>query len=180
MTLVTRTDRRPTLSFPRMEGLEPGVQVAFFWNSSRAPNGDGVPGGAAEIDYDTPLAGPFKLFTDDQIIPFGGGFGLGGFGERGASRSPSGGWCGGGFAAGAFGVGGSEFSFRFPFPLRDGDYQIAAVYADRLGNLQAPPGTVLDLEIAALPRPPSGLKWSVAAGVLTAEWQHSPEFAATA
>lgn len=179
--MITYSDasRRPMLRIPRMEGLEPDIYIVLFWNASRAPNLDGVPGGEAAIDYTTPLAGPRRLFTDDQIVPFGGGFAAGGFGEVGASRSPSGGFGGGGFAAGAFGIGGSYFSWQFPFPLRDGVYKIAALYADALGNVQAPPGTILELEVAAVPRPPSNLSFTVDGGNLIVDWFHSPEFAAT-
>ena len=177
--LVTRTDRRPTISFPRLEFLEPDIQAAFFWNGARAPNGDGVPGGEAAIDYATALYGPAPIFRGDQIKPFGGRFGRGGFGERHALHSPSGGFGGGPFAAGAFGVGGSFFSWRFTFPLRDGDYQIAALYADSLGNLPAPPGTVMVLRVEALPRPAADLAWMMEPGIFSSNWTHTPEFAAT-
>jgi hypothetical protein len=177
--LITRDDRRPTLRFGRPNFLEPGIQVVYYWNGTRAPNGDGVPGGAAAIDYDTPLAGPLPLFNDDQLIPFGGRYGAGPYAALTARRSPSGGYGGGPYGAGGYGVGGSWFDWQFPFPLRDGVYSIARCLADALGNVADPPGLVDTLEIAAVPRTPSLLSWEVSGGIFYLRWAHSPEFAPT-
>lgn len=188
--LYTGSDRMPTLTFPRDQNLEALIQVVFFWNGGRAPNGDGWPAGGA-VDYTTPLAGPFPIFTDDHGVWLGGGWANGGWAEPGALRSPSGGWGGGGFAGGPFGVGSSEFKWRFGFPLRDGDYVVVARYADCVGgdlrrlrdlayaNVQASGGSQLDLTVAALPRPPSNLSWTIVGSDVVASWLHSPEFMPT-
>lgn len=190
---VTRDDRRPTIQLYRKECLEPRIRLVLYWNGTIAPNGDGIPGGEADVDYDTPLNGytvdrrsgarlpgqPLFLIGQ-QRLAFGGRYGRGAYGRIGASRSATGGYGGGPYGGGAYGVGASFYTWRFPFPLRDGDYRIAALYADELGNVQDPPGTILVLTVAAVPRPPLDLRVTSDGVTLAASWTHSPEFAATA
>lgn len=178
--VITRADRRPTISIPRAANLEAHIQIALFWNGTLAPNGDGIPGGEAAIDYTRPLAGPFPLYLNDQRTTYGGGWGHGPWCEPGALQSPSGGWARGPWCKGPWCVGGSSFSWQFPIPMRDGDYQIAGLYADELGNVQDAPGTVMVMRVAAVPRPPSGLTAQVSGGNLILNWWPSDEFKAVA
>ncbi len=146
------TTRQPTIRVPRVP-VEHGTQIAIYWNGTRAPNGDGVPGGAAPIDYSRPLFGPREFWLRGNPHLFGGGFGQGGFGESGASFNSEMGFGRGSFGGGAFGIGGGDFEWAFSFPLRNGVYGIAARLRDSTGNEQSTDAVAMTLEVQAAPRP---------------------------
>lgn len=178
--VVTRT---PTVRFVREQLVEPGTRVWLYWNGSRAPNGDGVPGGEAAISYAAaihPSAAGLPLHLRGHTHLFGGRFGSGGFGEPAALLEEAAGFGTGPFGLGPLGIGAGWWTWKFPFPLRDGDYRLAVKLGDELGNIQADEAAAtMVLRVLARPRPPSRLALSFDGDALTASWEHSPEFAAT-
>lgn len=168
--------RRPALRFPRPHEFPVGTRVLICWNGARAGNGDGRPGGDAEIDYARPLAGPIALWPDGaQPHLFGGGFGGGGFASPGARPWDAMGFGRGPFGIGAFGAGGGFWSWEFPFQMRDGLYRLDLLLVDAVGNRQEPPGSRIDLTVAALPRPAAHLSVRVEDEDLVVAWEASPD-----
>ncbi|MCB9852757.1 MAG: hypothetical protein H6819_06650 [Phycisphaerales bacterium] len=182
MADVTLDHRYPTIRIPRDQRVEPGARIALYWDGKRAPNGDGVPGDAG-IDYTKPLI-VSKLFSKGHRMLFGGRFCRGRFSFRHAVPDPAMGFAKGPFAGGGFAVGGGSWSWRSPFPWRDGTYALAARIRDRVGNENATAVASLSVEISALPRPVARA-WVAAFGGpeddwnVRVQWRHSPEFDAT-
>ncbi len=175
---VLLNHRQPTLRFVRPLDVEPGCEVAGYWNGSVAGNGDGLPGGDAEIDYGSRLIAPNKIWTAAQPQLFAGRFGRGGFGEPGAAVNQALGYATGPFGGGAFGVGGGYWEWRFPFPLRDGTYKIALRLLDLLGNERGDDAASLTLCVEDIPRPCSRARfenYDDQAETLTFAWRHSPD-----
>lgn len=170
------TSRQPTLRIPRVP-VEPGALAALYWNGTKAPNGDGVPGGAEPVSYDRPLFGPQPFWLKGMPHLFGGGFGLGGFGEPGASLNTDMGFGRGPFGVGAFGIGGGYFEWQFSFPLRNGVYAIALRLRDTAGNEQAADAVAFSFEVQAVPRP-CDKAWVVSldGDTLTIGFRRSPDF----
>lgn len=168
--------RDPTTRFPRLHDVEPGSRVASYFNGTRAPNQDGVPGGEAAIDYATRLAGPMSIWQRGHMSMFGGGFGAGGFCEAHADVDDALGFGTGPFGVGGFGCGGGWFDWKFPFPLRDGVYRVAMRLLDYLGNEEETPADECVLMVQALPRPATNLQAEYAGGNIDLTWTHSPEF----
>lgn len=174
--VITRADRRPVIRFPRPTEFPVGTGVLICWNGTRGGNGDGLAGGEAEIDYERALAGPMPLWpAGTQPHLFGGGFGVGGFASPGAKAWDAVGFARGGFAVGAFGLATGYWEWRFDFPLRDGLYRLDLLLVDALGNRQEPPGSRMDLTVAAVPRPPAHLAVRVDEDDLVAAWEASPD-----
>ncbi len=184
MTLIPDflvTNRFPTLRLLRSHDVEPGTQVLILWNGTRAPNGDGVPGGDSAIDYDNPIAGPMQMWRGGHQHWLGGDFPGDEFPFFGAGSNYELGFCDGPFCAGPFGVGTDYMTWQFPFPLRDGDYRFKMLLADALGNrMSSQLGLLLAFRVEAIPRPPSGLSVKAVSGFLRADFEPSPEFAAAA
>lgn len=184
MTLIPDflvTTRTPTLRWLRSHDVEPGAQVVICWNGTRAPNGDGVPGGENAIDYETPLAGPMQMWRGGHRHMYGGGWPGSEFPFFGAGSNQELGFCRGPFGAGPFGVGTTYMTWQFNFPLRDGDYRFTILLADALGNkMSSLLGLILAFRVEALPRPPIGLSVKAASGFLRADFRPSPEFEAVA
>lgn len=173
---LTVDRRRPVIRFPRPAEFPVGSGVVICWNGGRGGNGDGVAGGDAEIDYERALAGPMPLWpAGTQPHLFGGGFGVGGFASPGAKAWDAMGFARGAFGVGGFGAGGGYWEWRFDFALRDGLYRIDLLLVDGLGNRQEPPGSRMDLTVAALPRPPAHLVVRVDEDELVAAWEASPD-----
>lgn len=176
MSVTTRT---PAIQFVRLHAWPPGLHYGVFWNGQRATNGDGIPGApAAPVDYSTPLFGPTKVWADGQAIMFGGGFGRGAFGVNGSNGKRGLGFGSGGFGIGEFGRGGGVVTWRFPWPLRNGDYVVGIQFEDAIGNVDASPIEV-SFTVLAIPRPASrvrALSWSAGTG-LSVEWDESPDLA---
>lgn len=170
--------RYPTIQFLRPRMVEPRAKATLYWNGKMAPNGDGVAGGEAEVDYGAALAEKLVLWRMGHLSMFGGGFGAGGFAEPHADADPASGRGSGRYGEGMYAVGNPTWSWKFPFALRDGNYKVAARVLDWLGNEQLAPDEVLEFEIAALPRPPRNALavYDDDKETLTVRWQHSPEF----
>lgn len=168
--------RKPTMRFPRLHDVEPGVSVAVYFNGTRAPNQDGVPGGDAPVNFAIRLAEPMRIWLKGHLSMFGGGFCVGGFCGAHADVDDTLGFASGPFALGGFACGGGWFEWQFPFPLRDGQYSVAMRLLDRLGNEEETPAEVLDFLVLALPRPATNLSADYAGGNLNLAWMHSPEF----
>jgi hypothetical protein len=151
----------------------------LYWNGARAGNGDGVAGGeSGAIDYDTRLDGPLALWRKGHLSQFGGSPFVGGVFEAHAEPDPALGHGSGRYGEGQYAVGNPWSSWKFPFFLRDGTYKAAILLIDRWGNEEAQPGTVVQFEVAALPRPPRNAVASYAEGTLTVSWDASPEWEA--
>ncbi len=175
MADVVLDHRQPTLRFPRSCHLEPGATAVFYWSGSQL-EGDGVPGSDATINYARPLAGPLLVWLLGQPVPYGGGYGRGGYGTLGGRRDFTKGYGRGPYGVGGYGVGGGYISWTFPYLLRDGLYGVAVRLRDALGNEQAAAIGTVTFEIAALPRPATGARLkSYAAPILEIEWDHSPD-----
>ena len=183
MTLIPDflvVDRYPSIQLERAHDVEAGTQVVICWNGTRAPNGDGISGGEAEIDFDNPIAGPMTMWRGGHSHWLGGGFPGNEFPHFGAADSELG-FCVGPFCAGPFCVGTDVMAWTFPFPLRDGDYRFAVLLAEPRGNVMSRGGAeVGTMRVEALPRPASGLFTRAESGFLNAIFDPSPEFAATA
>jgi hypothetical protein len=180
MADVTLDHRYPTISMQRDQNVEPGTRIALYWDGVRAPNNDGVPGGAG-IDYTKPLI-VAPMWSKGHRTLFGGGFARGGFTFMGATPDPSMGFAKGPFAMGAFAIGSSTWAWTSPFSWRDGEYALAMRLQDRLGNENATDVATLSIEIAALPRPVPRAWVSAIEGEgfnVQVQWRHSPEFEAT-
>lgn len=174
--------RRPTIRFPRPADAEPGAMVSLYWDGSRAPNGDGISGDGAGIDYDNRLVAPTPIWLRGHVHLFGGGFGLGGFAEPGAAPDPSMGFGRGPFGVGAFGIGGGYWEWTFPFALRDGVYRVAVRIIDALGNERETPDATVTLAVEALPRPATRARlaeYDSEQETIQTSWGHSPDFQPT-
>lgn len=183
MTLIPDflvTNRTPTLRLLRSHDVEPDAGVVILWNGTRAPNGDGVGGGDGLIDYVNPLAGPIQMWRGGHHHWLGGAFPGDEFPFFGAGTNFELGFCHGPFCAGPFGIGTDYMTWKFPFPLRDGDYRFMMLLVDALGNRRSEFGSLLAFRVEAPPRPPSGLSVVEASGFLQATFDPSPEFAAAA
>lgn len=177
MADVTLAHRRPTIQIARVPGVEVGAALALYWNGARSRfNGDGLPGGDAEIDYARPLIVE-PVWRRGHPHMFGGGFGLGGFGEPGSEFDESHGFGMGPFGIGAFAVGGGFWRWASPFDWRDGEYAVELRMRDALGNEQPTPLAAITIEIAAPPRPPAKA-WlqSLVGPSMTVAWHPSPDF----
>ncbi len=182
MAKVFITHRYPTLRIPLPLEIEPDATLSVHWNGSRAPNGDGVPGGAAPIDYLEALSPQLRIWGPEQATLFGGGWCEHPWAEAGAVAHVAVGWCVGPWCIGAWGAPWGWWQWTFPFALRDGIYRVALRLADWLGNKQLAADEVFEFEVAALPRPASrpNVTYEPVTEQLQLTWTHSPEFAPSA
>lgn len=178
MADFTVAHRQPLIQIPRDPNVEPGAAVALYWNGSIARNGDGyVPAGGAAVNFSRPLFGPSPMWLKGHPHLFGGGFGLGGFGEPGCDFFDGHGFGMGPFGIGAFGVNGGFWTWRPANNWRNGIYRIVARLRDAIGNEQSTAIADITVEVAAPPRPsPSAWIVSVAGTNLNIAWRHSPDF----
>lgn len=170
-------NRYPTIRFPRLHGGEAGLRWILYWNGSRAANGDGEPGDGAAVDYDEPIAGPFELWPSGKFGFCHGGFAMGGFAVGRPLIGPALGFAQGPFAIGNFCRPGGYASYTFTFALRDGEYSVGVLFADRLGNI-AGSGVEVTFEVAALPRPSPALRlesYDSGSNTLVVSFDSSPD-----
>lgn len=184
MADVTLTTSQPIIRIARVPNVEPGSRIALYWNGTIAANGDGVPGGANPIDYSQMLPQqtgwprvPLLFWTRGHPHLYGGGFGMGGFGEPGASLNTAMGFGTGPFGLGAFGIGGGWWEWQPSNIWRNGVYAIAARLRDSLGNEQTAAIASFTIEIQAPPRAvPKAWVVALVGDNLTIAWRHSPDF----
>lgn len=180
--MPTVATRQPTLTITRPHAVEPGCAVKVAGNFTRMANGDGVPsalvGGPAlpSAAYDSPVASGLPLWESGQESFYGGGFAEGGFLEDAAAPALGLGFLDGGFLDGLFLDATGVFTFRMPFPLRDGIYMLGVRLTDSLGNEATSPVNEILFEVAALPREPRAARIEgYAAGLTTIAWDASPD-----
>ena len=180
--MPTVATRQPTLTIVRPHAVEPGCAVKVAGNIARLPNGDGAPTAVLAgpvlpgSAYDSPLASGLPLWESGQESFLGGGFLDGGFLEDAAAPVLGMGFLDAGFLDGPFLDATGDFTYRVPFPLRDGTYLLGVRLTDALGNEQT--GTVNEVAftVAALPRAPQDARIEgYAAGLTTIAWDASPD-----
>ena len=180
--MPTVATRQPTLTIIRPHAVEPGCTVKVAGNIGRLPNGDGAPTAVLAgpvlpgSAYDSAIASGLPLWEAGQESFLGGGFADGGFLEDAAAPVLGLGFLDAGFLDGPFLDATGVFTFKVPFPLRDGAYLLGVRLADALGHEQTSPVNEVAFTVAALPRAPRDARIEgYAAGLTTIAWDASPD-----
>lgn len=169
------------ISFQRTHGVELGQQAAVCWNADRHSAGEGASqGGAAAVDYDTPISDRLAIW------PPGGkcGLGLGRLGFRslgmGQLHGPANWGLGFGYLGlGELGIYGDYWRWDTskahpPLEgLRDGPYRFGMSLSDGVGNEASNPGSECTIVVKNVPRPPRYLTSAAGSASLTLSWTRS-------